>query len=133
MVANPLRRHAGHAAHTPARLGVVKPADQPASEPRSLDSLVHHRLRLGVLSALAGTDSMTFNELKAVLKTTDGNLSVHGRKLEDAGYVDCRKTFENRKPVTRYRLSADGRRALQRYVDHIEALVRVTRRSLEGK
>jgi DNA-binding PadR family transcriptional regulator len=74
---------------------------------------------------------MTFNEIKALLKTTDGNLSVHARKLEEAAYVACTKSFEGRKPVTRYRLTAEGRRALQRYVDHIEALVRVTRQSLE--
>lgn len=130
-MANSVRRHAGHIAEATTRPGIPKTSDRPITQPRSLDSLVHHRLRLGVLSALAGTDSMTFNELKAVLKTTDGNLSVHGRKLEDAGYVDCKKTFENRKPVTRYRLTGDGRRALQRYVDHIEALVKATRQSLE--
>lgn len=74
---------------------------------------------------------MTFNEIKSLLKTTDGNLSIHARKLEAATYVTCTKTFENRKPVTRFRLTAEGRRALQRYVEHIEALVRVTRQSLE--
>jgi DNA-binding MarR family transcriptional regulator len=130
-VANPLRRHSGHIGQTSARPPTIKAGGPSASPPRSLENLVHHRLRLGVLSALAGTDSMTFNELKALLRTTDGNLSVHARKLEDAGYVGCAKTFENRKPVTRYRLTGDGRRALQRYVDHIEALVRVTRQSLD--
>jgi DNA-binding transcriptional ArsR family regulator len=130
-VANPLRRPSGHVGRIPLRSNAAKAVRRSASPPRSLDSLVHHRLRLGVLSALAGTDSMTFNELKALLKTTDGNLSVHARKLEVAGFVACAKRFENRKPVTRYRLAAEGRRALQHYIDHIEALVRVTRQSLE--
>ena len=96
-----------------------------------LDGLIHHRMRLGVLSALAGTDLMSFNEIKGLLKTTDGNLSVHARRLEKAGYVVCSKTFEERKPLTRYRLTAEGRRALQRYVDHMEALIHATRASLE--
>ena len=84
-----------------------------------------------MLSALAGTDSMSFNELKALLETTDGNLSVHARRLEEAGYVACSKTFEERKPLTRYCLTTEGRRALQRYVDHMEALIHATRASLE--
>ncbi len=130
-MASPLRRPSGHAGQIRLRSSASKAVERSASSSRSLDSLVHHRMRLGILSALAGMDSMTFNELKALLKTTDGNLSVHARKLEVAGYLTCAKTFENRKPVTRYRLVAEGRRALQRYVDHIEALVRVTRQSLE--
>lgn len=130
-MASPLRRPSAHAGQIRMRSSASKAVERSASPSRSLDSLVHHRMRLGVLSALAGMDSVTFNELKALLKTTDGNLSVHARKLEVAGYLTCAKTFENRKPVTRYRLAAEGRRALQRYVDHIEALVRVTRQSLE--
>lgn len=130
-MASPLRRPSAHVRPIPSRTHAAKAVARSPSASRSLDGLVHHRLRLGVLSALAGTDSMTFNELKALLKTTDGNLSVHARKLEVAGFVACAKTFENRRPVTRYRLAAQGRRALQRYVDHIEALVRVTRQSLE--
>ena len=130
-MASPLRRPSGHVGQISLRSNAAKAGDRSASPSRSLDSLVHNRLRLGVLSALAGTDSMTFNDLKALLKTTDGNLSVHARKLEVAGYVACAKTFEHRKPVTRFRLAAEGRRALQRYVDHIEALVRATRKSLE--
>jgi DNA-binding MarR family transcriptional regulator len=88
-----------------------------------LDRLIHERLRLGILSALAVNDSLTFNELKKLLETTDGNLSVHARKLEDAQYVACTKSFENRLPKTEYRLTAVGRKALERYLDHMEALI----------
>jgi len=84
-------------------------------------------MRLGIVSALAAVDSLTFNELKALLNTTDGNLSVHARKLEDAQYVTCSKSFEGRRPRTEYRLTARGRRELQRYLDHMEALIRATR------
>ena len=88
-----------------------------------LDRLIHERLRLGILSALAVNESLTFNELKKLLETTDGNLSVHARKLEDALYIACSKSFENRLPKTEYRLTAVGRRALERYLDHMEALI----------
>src|ERR1041384_7128307 len=91
------------------------------------DRLVHERLRLGILSALAVNESLTFNELKKLLDTTDGNLSVHARKLEDAGYVSCAKSFERRVPRTDYRMTAIGRRALERYLDHMEALIQATR------
>ena len=97
------------------------------STPADLDRLIHERVRLAIVSALAVRDSLTFNELKALLKTSDGNLSVHARKLEDAQYIGCTKTFENRLPKTQYRLTATGRRALERYLDHMEALIRVTR------
>jgi len=93
----------------------------------SLDRLVHERMRLGIVSALAVNDSLTFNELKALLKTTDGNLSVHARKLEEGGYIACTKSFDGRLPKTEYRLTAAGRRALERYLDHMEALIRATR------
>lgn len=93
----------------------------------ALDRLIHERLRLAIVSALAVNDSLTFSELKAVLKTSDGNLSVHARKLEDAGYVSCRKGFDGRVPRTDYRLTATGRRALERYLDHMEALIRMAR------
>src|SRR5712691_2564217 len=89
-----------------------------AGEAPKLDRLVHERLRLGILSALAVNDSLTFNELKKLLDTTDGNLSVHARKLEEAGYVACAKSFQGRMPRTDYRLTAPGRRALDRYLDH---------------
>ncbi len=95
--------------------------------PAALDRLIHERMRLGIVSALAVNDSLAFNELKELMKTTDGNLSVHARKLEDAGYVTCTKTFEGRVPKTVYALTAAGRRALERYLDHMEAIIRVTR------
>jgi len=94
--------------------------------PRSaheIDRMIHERLRLGIISALAVNDSLTFNELKHTVKTTDGNLSVHARKLEDAGYVNCSKSFEGRTPKTEYSLTTSGRRALERYLDHMEALI----------
>ncbi|MEO8217752.1 MAG: transcriptional regulator [Acidobacteriota bacterium] len=94
-----------------------------------LDRLIHERLRLGMVSALAVNDSLTFTELKTLLKTTDGNLSVHGRKLEEAEYVTCTKSFEGRVPRSQYRLTPKGRKALQRYLDHMEALIRATRRN----
>jgi DNA-binding HxlR family transcriptional regulator len=92
-----------------------------------LDRLIHERLRLGILSALAVNESLTFNELKKLLDTTDGNLSVHARKLEEAGYVSCAKSFEGRVPRTDYRLTAFGRRAMDRYLDHMEALIQAMR------
>ncbi len=97
------------------------------SVPPALDRLIHERMRLGIVSALAVNDSLTFNELKALLKTTDGNLSVHARKLEEAAYITCSKSFDGRLPKTEYRLTAAGRRALERYLDHMEALIRATR------
>ena len=95
--------------------------------PPALHRLIHERMRLGIVSALAVNDSLTFNELKALLKTTDGNLSVHARKLEEAAYITCTKSFDGRLPKTEYRLTAAGRRALERYLDHMEALIRATR------
>lgn len=92
-----------------------------------LDRLIHERVRLGIVSALAASESLTFNELKALLKTSDGNLSVHARKLEEAEYVACTKSFAGRVPKTEYRLTAAGRRALERYLDHMEALIRAAR------
>lgn len=95
--------------------------------PAALDRLIHERIRLGIVSALAVNDSLSFNALKSLMGTTDGNLSVHARKLEDAGYVLCTKSFEGRLPRTEYRLAAAGRRALERYLDHMESLIRMTR------
>lgn len=92
-----------------------------------LDRLIHERLRLGIISALAVNDRLSFNDLKALLQTTDGNLSVHARKLEDAQYISCDKTFENRMPRTEYRLTAAGRRALEKYLVHMEALIKAVR------
>ena len=92
-----------------------------------LDRLIHERVRLGIVSALAGVDRLSFNELKSLLKVSDGNLSVHARKLEEADYISCAKSFDGRIPKTEYRLTAAGRRALERYLDHMEALIRATR------
>jgi DNA-binding HxlR family transcriptional regulator len=94
------------------------------------EALLHDRTRLGIVSALASTDTLTFVELKRLLDITDGNLSVHARRLEDAGFVNCNKRFADRLPRSEYRLTAAGRRALQRYLDHMEALIAATRRSL---
>jgi len=101
----------------------------PAREavPTDLDRLIHEHIRLGIVSALAVNRSLTFNELKGLLKTTDGNLSVHARKLEEANYIVCTKSFDGRLPKTEYRLVAAGRRALERYLNHMEALIRATR------
>jgi len=96
-------------------------------ETMGLDRLIHERMRLAIVSALAVSESLTFNELKRLLETTDGNLSVHARKLEEARYITCTKTFEGRLPRTEYRLSAAGRQALERYLDHMEALIRTMR------
>ena len=94
-----------------------------------LDRLIHERLRLGILSALAVNQSLTFNELKKVMETTDGNLSVHARKLEDAGYITCVKSFEGRVPRTEYKLTVPGRKAFEKYLDHMEALIRAMRKA----
>ena len=107
-------------------LGSVKGQNREAVSP-DLDRLIHERIRLGIVSALAVNRSLTFNELKALLKTTDGNLSVHARRLEEADYIVCTKSFDGRLPKTEYRLTAAGRRALERYLNHMEALIRATR------
>ena len=113
----------GRDAPAPPRVERGKAEAQPAD----LDRLIHERQRLGIVSALAVNESLSFNELKALMQTTDGNLSVHARKLEDAGYISCRKTFEGRVPRTDYSLTVAGRRALERYLDHMEAIIKVTR------
>jgi DNA-binding HxlR family transcriptional regulator len=102
-------------------------APSPSLELPELDRLIHERIRLGIVSALATNDSLSFNDLKRVLKTTDGNLSVHARKLEEAQYISCVKFFEGRVPRTEYRLTASGRRALAEYLDQMEQWIRVTR------
>ena len=107
-------------------LASVRGAAREAVSP-DLDRLIHERIRLGIVSALAVNRSLTFNELKALLKTTDGNLSVHARKLEEADYIVCTKSFDGRLPKTEYRLAAAGRKALERYLNHMEALIRATR------
>jgi DNA-binding HxlR family transcriptional regulator len=104
----------------------TRPAQSRATD---LDRLIHEPIRLGIVSALAVNETMTFNELKNLLKTTDGNLSVHARKLEEGQYIGCAKYFEGRLPKTEYRLTAAGRRALETYLDHMEALIHATRES----
>jgi len=94
---------------------------------RSLDRIIHERLRLGIVGALAVNETLTFKELKKILGTTDGNLSVHSRKLEEAGYVDCEKKFEGRLPRTEYRLTSKGRAAFENYLTHMESLIRAAR------
>jgi len=94
---------------------------------RSLDRLIHERMRLGIISALAANESLTFNDLKKLMDTTDGNLSVHARKLEDSGYIACTKSFEGRLPKTEYKLTAAGKRALESYVSHMESLIQQMR------
>ena len=121
-----------------ARQGTARKETQPEklSEARAiaggktlpaLDRLIHERMRLGIVSSLAANRSLTFNELKKLLKTTDGNLSVHARKLEEANYVACTKSFEGRMPKTEYRLTEAGRRALEKYLNHMEALIQAMR------
>jgi DNA-binding transcriptional ArsR family regulator len=95
----------------------------------NLDRLLHDRMRLGIVSALAAGDELSFTDLKAALNATDGNLSVHARKLEEAGYVACVKTFAGRTPRTDYKLTAAGRRALEKYLDHMDALIKAARRT----
>jgi DNA-binding MarR family transcriptional regulator len=99
------------------------PAAEPKPSPLDLDRLIHERVRLGIVSALAASEALTFNELKRLLELTDGNLSVHARKLEDAGYVSCLKSIENRVPRTEYRITPIGRRAFEKYLRHMEALI----------
>lgn len=97
------------------------------SDPTRLDRLIHERIRLGIISALAVNDSLSFTELKKILRTTDGNLSVHARKLEEADYIVCKKTFDGRIPKTEYALTKAGREALKRYLAHMEALIQTMR------
>ena len=112
-----------------ARRSIPSPRTAPArAGVPDLDRVIHERIRLAIVSALAVNEAMTFGDLKALLDATDGNLSVHARKLEDAGYVHCTKGFDGRVPRTEFRLAAAGRRALEKYLAHMEALIRATRR-----
>jgi DNA-binding HxlR family transcriptional regulator len=121
----------GNSTAAPQRRGrqmTASPASVPAVESASsLDRVIHERIRLGIVSALAANEHVTFNDLKKLLETTDGNLSVHARKLEEAGYVQCNKSFEGRMPKTEYRLTEEGRKALTRYLNHMEALIHAAR------
>jgi DNA-binding transcriptional ArsR family regulator len=116
----------------PKRRGRLTRLAGSARSTEALDRLIHERVRLGIVSALAGTQSLSFVELKEALGLTDGNLSVHARRLEEAGYVACEKRFQGRVPRTEYRLTAKGRSALARYLDHMEALIRATRAGRGG-
>jgi DNA-binding transcriptional ArsR family regulator len=126
MVAEPSASRPRPEAAASARGGHVRGVPG-GGAPLELDRLIHERMRLAIVSALAVNESLTFNELKGLLETTDGNLSVHARKLEEAHYITCTKSFEGRLPKTVYRLSPAGRAALERYLDHMEALIRATR------
>jgi DNA-binding transcriptional ArsR family regulator len=125
MAARSNAARAGTPAHSTA-LKQSAPKKAPAT-PASLDRLIHDRTRLAIISALAAQASMTFTDLKAATETSDGNLSVHARKLEDAGYVACSKSFEGRMPRTEFSLTDAGRRALKKYLDHMEAIIRGAR------
>lgn len=115
------------AARTNAEAGARKPGQRAAQAATSFDRLIHERIRLGIVSALAANESLTFRELKTLLNSTDGNIAIHARKLEDAGYIQCEKSFEGRKPRTEYTLTVVGRRAFEKYLDHMEALIRAMR------
>ena len=117
------RSNAARRAASAAKGRALRAIAGKAAAPLELDALIHHRLRLGMVSALAANDSLSFTELRDLLRTTDGNLSVHARKLEDAKYVSVTKHFAGRRPRTDYRLTPAGRQALQRYLSHMEALI----------
>jgi DNA-binding transcriptional ArsR family regulator len=108
--------------------GNVSPELQARPWPKRLDRVIHDRTRLAILAALAASETLSFTDLKAITGTTDGNLSVHARRLEDAGYVLCEKMFAGRTPRTEYQLSAAGRRAFEKYLDHMDALIKATRK-----
>jgi DNA-binding MarR family transcriptional regulator len=118
------RRAQRAARATPSGLRAHKGDESMAPD---LDKIIHERIRLGIVSALAVNERLTFNELKQLLHTSDGNVSVHARKLEDAGYLACSKSFDGRVPRTEYKLTAAGRKALERYLSHMEALIQATR------
>lgn len=126
--ASPKRSRSGGQASTPSPPASARGTRARKGAVPDLDRLIHERLRLAIVSALAAHDRLSFRDLKDLLQTSDGNLSVHARKLEDAGYVACEKSFEKRIPKTEYRLTADGRRAFERYLTHLEALVENARR-----
>lgn len=121
-------RQETNASETRAQSDKHQSAKQKSAAP-NLDRLIHERLRLGIISALAANESLTFSEMKNLMNTTDGNLSVHARKLEEAGYISCSKYFEGRLPKTEYKLTAAGRSALQNYLSHMESLIKQMRNS----
>jgi DNA-binding HxlR family transcriptional regulator len=128
-VARPAMARSAAAVAKPRSAKVSKMTSQGTVEKAlpNLDRIIHERMRLGIVSALAVNESLTFNELKKLLQTTDGNLSVHARRLEEAEYVECTKSFEGRMPKTEYRLTAAGRSAFERYLNHMEALIQAMR------
>ena len=123
------KSNAARVTHTRPAHPKPQPARTAHPSPTELDRLLHDHMRLGIVSALAAGDEMSFTDLKAALNATDGNLSVHARKLEEAGYVACTKTFSGRTPRTDYKLTSAGRRALEKYLDHMDALIKAARRT----
>src|SRR6202034_3021615 len=131
------RRDEAHAPGSSRAVPGSKPQSRPVAVPNAagmnvdggFDRLIYERVRLGIMSALAMNDELTFNELKALFNASDGNLGAHARKLEEAGYVECTKSFEARRPKTIYRITGVGRKALLRYLEHIEAVIKATRRA----
>ncbi|MBI5169254.1 MAG: transcriptional regulator [Candidatus Eisenbacteria bacterium] len=126
-MAEPARRPARRPDRRAADASSTARQSQQQAAHESLDRVIHERVRLAIVSALAVTPALSFNDLKKLLRITDGNLSVHARRLEEAGYLECLKSFEGRVPRTEYRLTTAGKRALQGYLDHMEALIRATR------
>jgi DNA-binding HxlR family transcriptional regulator len=126
MVGKALRKYEVRSTKSEGEVQKVQKVVQKRS-PLELDRLIHERLRLGIVSALAVNERLTFNDLKRLLQTTDGNLSVHARKLEDAQYIACDKTFEGRVPRTEYHLTAAGRRSFEKYLAHMESIIRAVR------
>jgi DNA-binding MarR family transcriptional regulator len=126
MSAKAKARRSESVAARPAKLAAVTAATS-GGEDTQFDRLIYERVRLGIMSALAVNEAMTFAELKGLFDVTDGNLSAHARKLEEAGYIDCKKSFEERRPKSEYRLTAAGRKALNRYLTHMEAVIKATR------
>src|SRR5271154_4696039 len=125
------KRHESHGASSAKTVSrpVPVPSAAGTSHQSGLDRLIYERVRLGIMSALATNDELTFNELKSLFNASDGNLGAHARKLEEAGYVACTKSFEARRPKSIYRITALGRKALLRYLEHIEAVIKATRRA----
>src|SRR5690349_13172743 len=126
------KRSEAATARTPAKVApkpVPVPRPAQTSEDARFDRLVYDRVRLGIMSALAVNERLTFNELKSLFDVSDGNLSAHARKLEEAGYLECTKSFEGRRPKSEYKITAAGRKALHRYLEHIEAVIKATRRA----
>ncbi len=125
-------RRSESAARAPAKASaklVPVPGSAQTSDDSRFDRLVYERVRLGLMSALAVNERLTFNELKSLFDVSDGNLSAHARKLEEAGYLECTKSFEGRRPKSEYRITPTGRKALHRYLEHIEAVIKATRRA----